>query len=55
MGLKIKIGELCRLYLTFYPPLDIYPNNIVTNSLIHSQFPLSLWRDDNLRLPSYHR
>ena len=33
---KIKIGELRRPYLTFYPLLDIYPNNIVTISLIHS-------------------
>ena len=41
---------MCRPYLTFYPPLDIYPNNIVTNSLIHPQFPLNLWKDDNLLL-----
>ena len=46
--LKIKIRELCRPYLTFYPLLDIYPNNIVAISLIHSQFPLSLWKNDNL-------
>ena len=63
--LKIKIRELCRPYLTFYPPLDIYSNNIVTISLIHSHWPLSLRKDDinlsiffNWRkesLPSYHR
>ena len=45
-----KIRELCRQYLTFNPTLDIYPDNIVTNSLIHSQFPLSLWKDDNLSI-----
>ena len=42
--------KLCRPYLNFYPLLDIYPNNIVTISLIHSQFPLSLWKDDNLSI-----
>ena len=46
----MKIRELCRPYLTFYPILDIYPNNIVTISLIHSQFPLSLWKDDNISI-----
>ena len=40
--LKIKIRELCRPYLTFYPPLDIYSNNIVTIRVIHSHWPLSL-------------
>ena len=39
----MKIRELCRPYLTFYP-LDIYSNNIVTISLIHSHFPLSFWK-----------
>ena len=39
-----------RPYLTFYPLLDIYPNNIVAISLIHSQFPLSLWKDDNISI-----
>ena len=48
--LKIKICELCRPYLTLYPLLDIYPNNVVTISLIHSQFPLSLWKNDNLSI-----
>ena len=48
MGLKIKIRGLCRPYLTLYNPLDIYSNNIVTISLIHSRFPLSLWKDDDL-------
>ena len=47
---KIKIRELYRLYLAFYPSLDIYLNNIVTLSLSHSHFPLSLWKDDNLRI-----
>ena len=42
--------ELCRPYLTFYPPLDVYSNNIVTISLNHSHFPLSLWKDDNLSI-----
>ena len=41
---------MCRPYLTFYLLLDIYPNNIVAISLIHSQFPLSLWKDDNLSI-----
>ena len=39
-----------RPYLTFYPPLDIYSNNIVTISLNQSHFPLSLWKDDNLSI-----
>ena len=50
MGLKIKIRGLCRPYLTFYDPLDIYSNNIVIISLIHSRFPLSLWKDDDLSI-----
>ena len=50
MGLKIKIRGLCRPYLTFYNPLDICSNNIVTISLIHSRFPLSLWKDDDLSI-----
>ena len=50
MGLKIKIRGLCRPYLTFYNPLDICANNIVTISLIHSRFPLSLWKDDDLSI-----
>ena len=48
--LKIEIRELCRPYLTFYPPLDIYSNNVVTLSLVHSHFPLSVWKDDNLSI-----
>ena len=44
----MKIRKLCRPYLTFYPPLDIYSNNIVTISLNHSHFPPSLWKDSNL-------
>ena len=27
-----------------------YSNNIVTISLSHSHFPLSLWKDDNLNI-----
>ena len=34
--------------MTFILALDIYSNNIVTISLIHSHFPLSLWKDDNI-------
>ena len=45
---KIKERELCRPYLGFYPPLDIFENNMVTISLIHSHFPLTMWKDDNL-------
>ena len=41
---------MCRTYLTFYPTFDIYPNNTVTYSLIHSQFPPSLWKDDDLSI-----
>ena len=48
--LKIEIRELCRPYLTFHPPLDIYSNNVVTLSLVHSHFPLSVWKDDNLSI-----
>ena len=54
---------MCRPYSTFYPPLNIYSNNIVTISLIYSHCPLSLWemitsvffkwRKESL--PSYHR
>ena len=29
---------------------DIYSNNMVTISLSHSHFPLSLWKDDNLSI-----
>ena len=47
---KIKIRELCRRYRTFYHHLDIYSNDIVTLSLIHSHCPLSLWTDDNLSI-----
>ena len=50
MGLKIRIRGLCRPYLTFYDPLDIYSNNIVIISLVHSRFPLSLWKDDDLSI-----
>ena len=45
---NIKIGGLCRPYLTVYPPMDIYSNNIVAISPIPSCCPLSLWKDDNL-------
>ena len=41
---------MCRPYLTFKPPLEIYSNNIVNISLNHSHFPLSLWKDDNLSI-----
>ena len=41
--------ELCRPYLTFYPPLDIYSNYIVTISLNHS-FSTELVEDDNLSI-----
>ena len=34
----------------FYLPLNISSNNTVTISLIHSYYPLSLWKDDNLCL-----
>ena len=43
---------MCRPCFTFYPLLDIYPNNIVTISLNPSQFPRSLWKDDNLSISS---
>ena len=33
---------------TFYHHLDIYSNNILIISLIHSHCPLSLWKDGNL-------
>ena len=32
----------------FIPALDIYLSNKDTISLIHSHFPLSLWKDDNI-------
>ena len=65
IGQKIKIREMCRPYLTFYPPLDNYPNNIVTISV---SFTLNFhgacgkmilpqyffkWRKESLL--SYHR
>ena len=46
----MKRRELCRQYLTFYPPLDVYTNNIVTISLICSHCPLSSWKDDNFSI-----
>ena len=30
--------------------MNIDPNNIITISLIHSHFPLSLWKDYNLSI-----
>ena len=38
--------ELCRPYLTFYRPLDIYSNNIVIISLIVTL----ILEDDNLSI-----
>ena len=40
----------CRPYLPLYPPQNIYSTNIVTINLLHSNFPLSLWKDDNLSI-----
>ena len=40
MGQKIKIREFCRPCLTFYPGSGYL--------FIHSHFPLSLWKDDNI-------
>ena len=41
---------MCRPYLTFYPSLYGNSNNIVTISLIHSNSPLSFWKDDELNI-----
>ena len=42
--LKIEIRELCRPYLTFYPPLDIYSNNVVTLSLEPGRLEIQVYR-----------
>ena len=45
---KVKWESFADHVWLFILALDIYSNNIATISLIHSRFPLILWKDDNI-------